>query len=64
MRNFIKSYIRRHKKIKSKNRITNEFLIIPYQGHYVLYIKGELEGHYDTQEEALTALKNKGYNYY
>ena len=50
--------------MKRKDRITNEFLIIPYQGHYVLYIKGELEGHYDTQDEALTALKNKGYNYY
>lgn len=46
------------------SQITDEFLIIPYQGHYILYIKGELEGHYDTQDEALTALKNKGYNYY
>jgi hypothetical protein len=47
-----------------KNRITNEFLIIPYQGHYVLYIGGELDGHYDSQEECLKVLKDKGIKYY
>lgn len=47
-----------------KVRFTNDFMIVPNSDHYELFIKGDFEGSYDTQDEALSALKDKGYSYY
>ena len=40
------------------------FIIIPYRGHYELYIESKFEGSYDSQDEALKALNDKGYKFY
>ena len=61
----------KHKKV-NRNKVekrwtpkfTNDFMIIPNKDHYELFIKGDFESSYDSQDEALSALKEKGYNYY
>lgn len=53
------------KKHRSRTeQYTNDFMIIPYQSHYRLFIDGELEGDYDSQDECIDVLKEKGYNYF
>ena len=43
--------------MKKKTEVTNDFMIVPNKGHYVVFINGEFFETADTQEEALRDVK-------
>lgn len=42
---------------KKKVEVTNDFMIVPNKGHFVVFINGEFFETADTQEEALRDIK-------
>lgn len=43
--------------MEKKTEVTNDFMIVPNKGHFVVFINGEFFETADTQEEALRDIK-------